>query len=263
MPKKQGRKSLTKHAVMRGNQRLGVNANGLSAMAERARRDGLGWQDTAGELRTMLSSRSIHGCTAKYYANAVYVFGKGYVLVTVLNIGTSFDKDLYKYTTYPVFVTYKQNRYKFAKDKTKMNQEIAVGTEFYKNKIIELAAPNEVKIKCIKALPHKQYNLCVTSAVLHYEITDRIKAETGLDVEYINEYYCRDEEMQSLKADIRKWIFIKVAMSPKIKYIDDQTVRIQVKTMHEKIRIKDTLPVLFEKEFHRQLCVEVKGSKTE
>lgn len=258
MPKKRSKCAVTKHAVMRGNQRLGVNRTGLDLLARRARQDGLGWADTTGELRNMLSSRSAHGCSTKYYANAIYIFGKGDVLVTVLNIDTSFDKDLYKYTTYPVFVTYKQNRYKFAKDKTKMNKEIAVGTEYYKNKIFEIAAPNEVKIKCIKSLPHKQYSLCVTSAVLHYEITDRIKAETGLEVEYVDEYYCKDEETKALKADIRKWIFIKTATSPKIKSIDDQTVRVQVKTMGDKIRLKDNVAVLFEKEFNRTLCVEVK-----
>ena len=258
MPKKKKYRTVTKHAVTRGNQRLGSTKNGIDALTKRAKQDGLGWHDTTGELRRMLSSRSVHGCTPKYYANAIYIFGKGDVLVTVLNIDTSFDKDLYKYTTYPVFVIYKQNRYKFAKDKTKMNQEIAAGTEYYKNKIFEIAAPNEVKIKCIKALPHKQYSICVTSDVLHYEITDRIKAETGLEVEYVNEYYCEDEETKALKADIRKWIFMKTASSPKIKSIDDQTVRVQVKTMGDKIRLKDNVAVLFEKEFNRTLCVEVK-----
>ena len=61
MPKKRSKCAVTKHAVMRGNQRLGVNRTGLDLLARRARQDGLGWADTTGELRNMLSSRSAHG----------------------------------------------------------------------------------------------------------------------------------------------------------------------------------------------------------
>ena len=92
MPKKKIYRTVTKHAVTRGNQRLGSTKNGIDALTKRAKQDGLGWYDTTGELRRMLSSRSVHGCTPKYYANAIYVFGKGNILVTVLNIDTSFDK---------------------------------------------------------------------------------------------------------------------------------------------------------------------------
>ena len=252
---------VTKHAVTRGTQRLGTTKHGICTSASRARRDGLSWENTTGELHEMLSSRSAHGCITRYYANAIYVFGKGDVLVTVLNIDTSFDKELYKYTTYPVFVVYKQNRYKFAKDKTKMNQEIAAGTEFYKNRISEIADPIEFKIKCIKALPNKQFSLRIQSDVLPEEIVAQIKAETGLDIEYIDEVAYGDEVLKQLKADIRKWFFCKVALSPKIRYINEQTVRVQVKTMSDKIKIKDRCSVEFEKEFHRRLDVEIKESK--
>ena len=260
---KKRKRTVTKHAIMRGNQRLGVNKTGLDLLARRARQDGLGWADTTGELRTMLSSRSAHGCLTKYYANAIYIFGKGDILVTVLDIDTSFDKELYKYTTYPVFVIYKQNRYKFARDKTKMNQEIAAGTEYYKNKIFKIVTPNEVKIKCIKSLPHKQFSLRIQSDVLPEEIITQIKTETGLDVEYIDEVAYGDEVLKQLKADIRKWFFCKVALSPKIRYINEQTVRVQVKTMSDKIQIKDRCSAEFEKEFHRRLDVEIKESKPE
>lgn len=263
MSKKKIYRTVTKHAVTRGNQRLGSTKNGIDALTKRAKQDGLGWYDTTGELRRMLSSRSVHGCTPKYYANAIYVFGKGNILVTVLNIDTSFDKELYKYTTYPVFVIYKQNRYKFAKDKTKMNQEIAAGTDFYKNRVLEITAPNRVGIKCIKTLPNKQFSLRIQSDVLSEEIVAQIKAETGLDIEYIDEVAYGDEVLKQLKADIRKWFFCKVALSPKIRYINEQTVRVQVKTMSDKIKLKDRCSAEFEKEFHRRLDVEIKESKPE
>ncbi len=263
MPKKKIYRTVTKHAVTRGNQRLGSTKNGIDALTKRAKQDGLGWNDTTAELPRTLSSRSVHGCTNKYYVNAIYVFGKGNILVTVLNIDTSFDKELYKYTTYPVFVIYKQNRYKFAKDKTKMNQEIAAGTDFYKNRVLEITAPNRVGIKCIKTLPNKQFSLRIQSDVLPEEIVAQIKAETGLDVEYIDEVAYGDEVLKQLKADIRKWFFCKVALSPKIRYINEQTVRVQVKTMSDKIKLKDRCSAEFEKEFHRRLDVKIKESKPE
>jgi len=238
---------------------LGATKNGVHKHATRAKQDGLRPNQTKGILHSLLTSYV--GTPVVYYANAIYIYGNGGVLITVLNVETQFDKDLYQYTDYPTFLIYKQNRYKYAKDRTKMNQEIAEGTEYYLNRIRELVAPCEISIRNIQGLPHKRYRIWIKYPILSDEIADKITEETGLEVAFVGETISDDEEVKALKQTMRRWITIKSAIFPKVKHIDNDKVIIWVDTMSDKIKIKDSLPPLFEKEFGRELWVEVKPEK--
>ena len=101
--------TVSKHSVTRSKQRLGTTKNGINKTARRALQDGLKANQTKGILYSMLTSYV--GKTVLYYANAIYIFGNKDILITVLNVETQFDKDLYRYVNCPEFITYKQNRY--------------------------------------------------------------------------------------------------------------------------------------------------------
>ena len=127
------RKQMSKHSVTRAKQRLGHTKHGISESANRAFATGLRAKQTKGALHDMLTSYV--GKTVVYYANAIYIFGNWDVLITVLDKDTNFDKELYKYVDYPTYMFYKQNRYKYQKDRTKLKQDLAVGNSYYINQI--------------------------------------------------------------------------------------------------------------------------------
>jgi hypothetical protein len=85
---------LTHHGKQRGKQRCGLDAKALARTAAKALRDGLGPDDTKGQLKLWLQTMADRreGYIQRIHGNHVYCFGKDRVLVTVLELPHDFRK---------------------------------------------------------------------------------------------------------------------------------------------------------------------------
>ena len=127
-------------------------------------------------------------CAVVYYANAIYVFGARNVLITVLDKNLNYDKELYKYVKYPVFIQYKQDRYRYVKDKTKMKAEIAAGTSYYIERVKEILSGTGAEVVSLKVHSNiNGYLVHIKSDPIPYDLIQKIQQEIGVNVHYVGD----------------------------------------------------------------------------
>lgn len=87
---------LTKHSIIRLEQRCGVSKKNASTVAKRAFKRGITHAETHGNLHRFLDSIYLSqkkGTNMRIYGNAVFVF-KEDVLITVINIPENLMKEV-------------------------------------------------------------------------------------------------------------------------------------------------------------------------
>lgn len=252
---------VSKHSVQRGKQRRGLNPGGFNTNVQRALNFGLQYSKTSGELYHALRSRLGRGaCAVVYYANAIYVFGARNVLITVLDKNLNYDKELYKYVKYPVFIQYKQDRYRYVKDKTKMKTEIATGTSYYIERVKEILAGTGAEVVSLKV--HSDVNgylVHIKSDPIPYDLIQKIQQEIGVNVHYVGDEIVETnklEKLHELKYKVWSWfghrgIEVKIPNSG----ISDTAIAVKVKKFEEKVQIVDKYKQEFEKTFGLNLSV--------
>ena len=253
MPKKRNVR-ITKHSATRAKQRLGHTKNGVAEMSKRAFATGLRASQTHGALHAMLSSYS--GRTIVYYANAIYIFGYGDVLVTVLDKGTSFDKELYLYVDYPTYMFYKQNRYKYQTDRSKLKADLETGAKYYTGLMNDILAPYNVSVRNIHTVKGGGYEVSIDIDFLPDEVMDQILAETGVPVT-LSITKDMSPDVKKLAHDMRTWFAYKGILGQICK-VTDTSARLIVHSFEDKIKVKEQLEPAFEETFKRDLEVELK-----
>ena len=250
------RKQMSKHSVTRAKQRLGHTKHGISESANRAFATGLRAKQTKGALHDMLTSYV--GKTVVYYANAIYIFGHGDVLITVLDKDTNFDRDLYKYVDYPTYMFYKQNRYKYQKDRTKLRQDLAIGNSYYISQINEILLPCSTSINSIYSMIGGGYEIKVNPENLSGEIVNQIISEFGVAVTFCTETESvTAKEIKELKRQMVSW-FTHRGIISQIKSLNSNTARLKVYSDADKLKVENQLAADFEKEFGYKIIAEVK-----
>ena len=261
MDKQKKHAIVSKHSVQRGKQRRGLNPGGFNTNVQRALNFGLQYNKTSGELYHALRSRLGRGaCAVVYYANAIYVFGARNVLITVLDKNLNYDKELYKYVKYPVFIQYKQDRYRYVKDKTKMKAEIAAGTSYYIDRVKEILSGTGAEVVSLKV--HSDINgylVHIKSDPIPYDLIQKIQQEIGVNVHYVGDEIVetnKQTKLHELKYKVWSWfgyrgISVKIPNSG----ISDTAIAVKVKKFEDKIQIVDKYKQEFEKTFGLNLSV--------
>ena len=247
-------KPISNHSKARSKQRLGHSEKELSKIAKRVRQDGLQAVQVKGELYDALTKQV--GSSIVYYANAIYIFGYAGVLVTVLNKNLQFDKELYKYTSYPVFYTYKTNRYKYANDKSRMKEELAAGYAYYKNKILELLASSGADFIRFSHIEGKTGNVEICAERLPADAILNIYKETGLKVIFVSKQDVKQLEKDKVKNSICAWLRARFIYA-KVNYLSDTEVVVKRAAMSADVTNK--IKHDFETEFKRKLYLRESG----
>ena len=263
--KKRRYATVTRHSISRGKQRLGSTDYQLRKNTQRAKALGLRYDQTFGKLRTALQSRMTPRTTeVVYYANAVYVFGRGDVLLTVLDKDFQYDKELYKYVNYPTYIKYKNDRYRYKQDRSSLKDEIAVGTEYYKSKIAEILKDTGAVVKTIKAHPNNLNIAYIDSDPVPYELIQEIRNRIGVEVAYGNEpvdlKVKQSDIIHELKYQVWSWfggkgVLVKIPTSG----ITNNSLTIRVK--RDALEEAEKLKPEFEKVFDRELHITLKASE--
>lgn len=222
-------KQTTKHSATRGKERLGLSKTETKKMANRAFTDGIDFNWTHGELYDMLSS---HVGVIRYYANGIYIFRANGRLITVLNIDPKYEKNLLDYVSYPVFVWYKHNRYKY-----KSNPEAIIGKEINQakettiNKIQDYFKEINVESDVTNITLDKRDGHVAVYVDSLDKITDEVKKDfksrffMSLDVyEKCNEEFENDI---AYKERICNW-FLKYNLIVRILYLNKPNIIIRV-----------------------------------
>ena len=257
-------KAISKHSVTRGKQRLGNTKNGISLAAKRARKDGLEAHLVKGALHDEMVKHA--GNLIIYYANAIYIFGKTDALITVLNKGTLFDKELYKYTSYGTFVSYTYARYKYTENKEKMYEILNEGYNYIVAQINEYIAPYLAKCDHIYADPYtkNKYGQANISCdgTLPTEIVEKIKNDFGLVVMYLNapKEVNPNETMDHARI-IKDWFSNNYNINVKVSFADGKYTILRTATSSPVKVISEKVQKSYEKAFKSKLYIRYKGDR--
>ena len=214
-------KAITKHSTSRAKQRLGGSKNSIGILAKRAREDGLTEKDVYGDLLHELLSHARPIRKIYYYANAFYIFSTDGALITVMNKNSLFDKELYKYTTYPIFIKYTQNRYKHTKNKEKMNEILDAGHKYLIEQINNLLKPFGGKCKSLHEETCTAY--LVYDMDIPFNTIQLIYKRYGISFKNHND---QPNIVTPSKFDkialIKDWFLSTYDMSVKVNYVDNK-----------------------------------------
>jgi len=223
-------KQTTKHSATRGKERLGLSKTETKKMANRAFTDGIDFNWTHGELYDMLSS---HVGVIRYYANGIYIFRANGRLITVLNIDPKYEKNLLDYVSYPVFVWYKYNRYKYKSNfETKIKEEVDQAKEATINKIQDYFKGIGVEAVVTNITLNKREGHVVIYVDQLDKITDEVKKDFKSQFSMnLNVYEKCNEEFDNNAAyreRISNWFLARYSLIVRVLYLNEPNVIIRL-----------------------------------
>lgn len=268
-------KNTSNHSMRRGKQRAGLSRNETKKMAIRAMNDGIDPAWTHGALYDELST---HYGTIRYYANNVYVFGGNGKLVTIMNIDPQYEKDLIQYVSYPVYVWYKNNRYKFKSDYQGLGNQVADAREYIKKeineylkcisrKVIDIYTKNRVGIVYIDPFKFEEISKDFKKDFKEKfgMSLDKFTSPQTKDIKDIREEKYNEKNAQKYLNDpIRKWEFVRywfklrLGLTIKYDYFANNCLIIRPTTAHDKSEITKDVINIFEKKFKYKIFVRNK-----
>lgn len=259
-------KNVSHHSMRRGKQRAGLSKTETKKMASRAFADGIDFNWTTGKLYEELSG---HYGNIRYYANQIYIFGKRGILVTVLNIDPQYERDLIDYVTYPVFVWYKNNRYKYKNNGKEVAKEINDAKTKVLNDINTNFFNSTIRAVDISA-QHRTGTVTVTTCTPD-AITDELKAEFkakyGMSIAIQeNKVAAFNNKASSFSVSeankqilIKTWFNENTPVRVKVNYFDSKNVILRVTSMYTKDQITPAMKEEFERLFKLKAFIREKN----
>lgn len=211
----------TKHSATRGKERLGLSKTETKKMANRAFTDGIDFNWTRGELYDLLSS---HVGVIRFYANGVYIFRANGRLITVLNIDPKYEQNLLDYVSYPVYVWYKQNRYKYKSNcNDKVTKDVEKAKAIITERILKFFEEKDIKVNVAGISTVKRDGLVNVYVDDLDKITPELKKAFKEQFSMTLTFFEKSTDIENIelfKQEITKWFTSKFAMTIRILYLD-------------------------------------------